>query len=232
MRRNVRILHASMDTRTWRKYWRRALWVTRLLRFVPFVRLVGLNGSMATGSFRKESDIDFFIAVEPGHIFLTRILSTIVIHVTGLRISDRHTAGRICPNRYATTDFLDITAHNQYHARVFHNLLPLYADPSVYKRYVAENSWMEVFGYPVRIHPIVLRPSGFTFLIQQCLEKILGAAWLEIWAENTQRSRIAADTRAKAPGSMVVITSQELRFHLAKPSHEQTSASALPISRQ
>ncbi len=208
-----------MDTRTWMRYWRRAVWVTGLLRFVPFVRMVGLNGSMVTGTFRPESDIDLYIVTKDGHIFLARFLATALIQLTGLRIKPGKEAGMICPNRFAVESFVDITPHDDYHARVFHNLIPLFADGFSYVNFRQANMWMQNLDQELPGHRPVLAHGVFSFTIQKLGEIILGFHFLEQLTERWQRKRIADDPRAHAPGSKVIISERELRFHIPKQLH-------------
>lgn len=208
-----------MDTRTWMRYWRRAVWVAALLRYVPFVRLVGLNGSMATGTFEATSDIDLYIVTADGHIFLTRILTTGMITLLGLKKSARHHAGKICPNRFAVESYVEITPHDTYHARVFHNLIPLYAARGVYERYCSENTWMARAGFPPVNHPSVLKQSPFAGGIQWFGERLLASRWFEQRAERWQRGRIARDPKAGEAGSRVMVSARELRFHTVKEVH-------------
>lgn len=205
-----------MDTKTWMRYWRRAVWLSAVLRLVPFVRMVGLNGSMATGTFRKESDIDLYIVVQDGHLFLGRFLATMLIELTGFRIKPGKEAGMFCPNRFAIESFTEITPHDEYHARVFHNLIPVFAVPGTYAAFVRENTWMQEAGQSVVVHEPFLRHSILTRLIQGVAERLLGSARLEQRVAQWQRRRIAADPRAQDPGSKVIITDKELRFHLTK----------------
>jgi hypothetical protein len=170
---------------------------------------------MATGSFHAGSDIDFFIVVAEGHIFLTRILTTLIVHLLGIRRHGSHIAGRICMNRYAADSFLAITPANAYHARVFHNLIPLYAVQPVYETYLTENAWMEEFGYPiVRHEPIFNRRLWLQRMAERGIDPF--APLLERVCAAWQRSQAQRDVRVQQEGSVVILTPQELRFHLAK----------------
>jgi len=171
---------------------------------------------MVTGSFRKSSDIDLYFVSEAGHIFFCRWLVTTFIHLTGLRIKEGKEAGRFCPNRFAITSFTEITPHDTYHARVFHNLIPLFAQPAAYASYRQNNDWMKDFSQPLIEHQLVLRHNWFSRGIQIGLERLLGWSWLEKRAKQLQESRYQRDERAKLPGSKVVISERELRFHLPK----------------
>lgn len=210
------MIDVVFDRTTWLRYWRRAVFLSAFLRFVPFVRLVGLNGSMVTGTFRQKSDIDLYIVTEPGHIFLSRFLATTLIELTGLRIKPGREAGRFCPNRFAVSSFTEITPHDAYHARVFHNLIPLYADLTVYDAYCAANRWMHDLGEPLKRHMPVLRPRPVSRAVQATLEWLVASPRLEQVVKRWQERRIRQSPEAQLPGSNVCISDQELRFHLPK----------------
>jgi len=203
-----------MDYQTWRKYWRRAFIGAWWLRFVPYVRLIGLNGSMVTGKVHPESDIDFYIVVEPGHIFFTRALTTLFAHLLGMRRHGEYVAGKLCLNRYASTDFTEITPHKLGDAQVFHNLIPLAARAEVYEKYVEENIWMKSFGYPVTIHQPLLKIPFIQHFAEFLVTPFSGFA--ETFCQHWQENRAHHDARVTLPGSIVVLTAKELRFNLQK----------------
>ena len=73
-----------------------------LISGVPFTRMIALTGSLAEDRETKNSDIDFFIQIKPGHIWLSRAIITILIGMAGIRRTDTSIAGKICLNWYAT----------------------------------------------------------------------------------------------------------------------------------
>lgn len=201
------------------RYWRRAVWVTSLLRLVPFVRMVGLNGSMVTGTFHEGSDIDLYIVTKDGHIFVTRVLVTILLRLIGVRRTKSRIAGKICDNRFAVASYVDITPHDDYHARVFHNLVPLFDEDDYYGQYRVKNEWMRAFDESLPYHRPVLGHNVVSFLIQRAGELLIGWSALEKYVTHLQYERFAHDAEAHEPGSKVMLSPKELRFHLPKKVH-------------
>lgn len=183
------------------------------------MRLVGLNGSLVTGTMNEGSDIDFYIATAPGRLYLTRALVTLVVQLTGWRRHGANVAGQICLNRFATTEAMDIGPHNGYHARVFSGLEPLWAAPHVYSEYRAANQWMIAYGYPVQASKLPLRQSAGARGCQHLGEGLLGG-WLgdrlENWQRRYQQTRINRDPRTREVGSRIFIRDNELCFHAVK----------------
>lgn len=207
-----------MEKKIWMKYWRRATLIAGILRWVPYVRMIGLNGSMSTGGMDKYSDIDLYIVTKNGRIFTTKNMVTIVVHLTGLRRHGFNISGRICLNRYASEDYLIVGEKNVYHAENFHNLLPLYSARGCYEKWLKENSWMSEFGYPLLFHEVVLTDSLPSLMFRISLEVLMRpfAGILESTLRRRQLFRAIRDPRIRHPKSKVVITDHELRFHLYK----------------
>lgn len=203
-------------SKLWWERARRARGCAYLLRGVPFLRLVGLNGSLVTGTMNRESDIDFYIVTAADRLYLTRALVTLVVHLTGWRRYGDKIRGRICLNRFATVEALEITPHDDYHARVFSGLVPLWAVDETYSQYVAANRWMTDFSAPPTNHSTRPLSPGITAIFRRVSERILGGWWgdrLEGWCRVWQQGRIRRDPRTEQPGSRVFIRENELCFH-------------------
>lgn len=203
----------------WRQRVDRARGVARLLSGIPFIRLVGLNGSLVTGRMSRESDIDFYIVTAPGRLYTGRLLATLATHLTGWRRYGDRVRGRVCLNRFATTEAMDITPHNDYHARVFSGLEPLWAADGVYESYQRANMWMAELGYEVAGSRRSMRRSAWRVAAQRMGEWLLDG-WLgdrfERGQARWQRARIERDPRTVAAGSRVFIRENELCFHAIK----------------
>lgn len=201
------------------KYSRRAKIVAAILQITPFIRMVGLNGSVARGEANEKSDIDFLIITKKGRIWTGRVFVTILVHLTGLRRYGTKIAGRVCLNRYQTEDFLEILPHNEYHAKVFSQLIPLLDIKEVYQRYCQDNHWMEKLGWSVKIFP-TSRPNPIINFYRERVEELLSGGfgqWLEKTLKKYQTNRIKRDTRTlMASVGRVRISDQELCFHPPK----------------
>lgn len=203
----------------WRQRYLRAVRIAGHLRAVPFIRMVGLNGSMVTNRMNSQSDIDFYIVTAKNRLYLTRTLVTMAVHLTGWRRYGQKIRGRVCLNRFATEEALSIYPHNEYHARVFSKLAPIFAVKDTYQQYLQANSWMKNQGYP--IHKYRTAKLGFNLLVgcRVLGEWLLAGAVgdiLDRWLGRWQRQRILNDPRTKAAGSLVYVRKNELCFHVNK----------------
>lgn len=188
------------------------------MRFIPYVRMIGLNGSMATGGVNSGSDIDLFIVTKNGAILTCRSMTSLFVHLLGVRAHGSKKIGRLCLNRYAVSGYLTILDQNSYHARVFHNLIPLFSVGDCYSRYLEANLWMADFGYPVVKNQVVFADTFFSMLAREFFEILLSPFILGIeeWLYSRQLARMKKDPLVRGGSTGVVISRKELRFHLTK----------------
>lgn len=205
-----------------KEYLRRARIVSFYLQMVPFVRMIGLNGSLSRGEAKKSSDIDFLIIARKKRIWTCRMFATIITELSGYRRQGEKQAGMICLNRYQTDDFLDIQPHNKYHARVFSQLIPLTDIDGTYDKYLKENNWMKRLGWPLKENRGEIRISQILSLFRKLQERILDSSFgdgLEKVLKKYQKNRIMRDERTMtAPEGRIRVTDKELCFHPTKSS--------------
>jgi len=204
----------------YQKRLKKARKITWFLQLAPFIRMIGLNGSMTRGEIKKESDIDFLVVAKQGRIWTSRFFVTILTHLTGQRRYGNKIAGRICLNRYQTDQFLEIKPHDFYHARTFSSLAPLY-DQNLYPKYQRENKWMEEFGFKVspgvKINPVRGPILNFLREIEEAVLSGRLGNWLEKNLRNYQIKRILRDKRTyEAPKGRIRISDWEICLHPKK----------------
>ncbi len=203
------------------QYLRRARFVAALLRLAPFVRMIGLTGSLAAGKATAESDIDFFIVAKPGRLWSARFFATCLVHLIGMRRYGRKISGRICLNCYQTSDHLEVSPKNAKNAKDYANILFLFSTGNLTRKFFKENFWInekkfeflhqsykkglnDFWSYPVRwvfegIFEVIFNNPGEQLLRRFQLRKIL-------------KNPITLRARA----GQIYISDQELRFHPEK----------------
>lgn len=203
--------NSKLTDSQWLRRWRRALWGAYLLQYIPYVRYVGLNGSMARLKAHQESDIDLFIATTPGHIFFSRLLTRFFVLVVGLGRTRTVVANRLCLNRYGTTKSLEISPHDSYHASVFSSQIPLYDAGMYHEAYIAANHWWRQFGHTGIHRPACFRP-GIPRIFQAFFEIVLRpfSGILERLAASWQQSRSLTHIHRK--GSLIQMSEKSLCF--------------------
>jgi predicted nucleotidyltransferase len=217
-------------------YLTRVLKATKFLRFVPFLRMLGLNGSVVRGEESKESDIDFLIIAKKNRLYTARFFATALTELTGYRRKGDKVAGRICLNCYLPHNRLNITPSDPESkkkvARAYKYLIALVDDRDFEKRFFSSNRWFA--GYNVSgarysdslkgklLYLINDRTYRTGFTGKRALrpkkwgEKLLVGRfgdWVEKKLMSYQVKRILSGKRA---GDEIVCKKNEIRLHPKK----------------
>ncbi len=100
--------------------WQAARQYTRLIRCLPFIRMVAVTGALAAESAEASDDIDLFLITVPGRVWLARALTIAVVRLAALR------GITLCPNYLIAADALALSERNLYTARELVQMQPLY----------------------------------------------------------------------------------------------------------
>jgi hypothetical protein len=115
---------------------------SRIISWFPFVRGVMLSGSISKGFMAESDDIDYFIIVHPGRIWITRTLLTIFKKIFLL-----NSYRNFCINYFVDSNHLVIKEHNRFTATELVFLIPMY-NRSFYEKILSVNDWVRSY-YPV-----------------------------------------------------------------------------------
>lgn len=181
--------------------------------------MIGLNGSMVRGEFSKDSDIDFIIISEAKRMYFVRQFVMFLLTIVGLKRFDQNSAGKICPNRWATTNKLQITPKDDYHAWTFCSTIPIYAFNLTYENFIKANSWMGKQGFPIHTRDILLKDSRRITWCKTWLEHRLSGKlgnFLESNFKQNQIKRIKSKTDNYQGQWNIIINDDELCFHLKR----------------
>ncbi|MFW0837477.1 MAG: hypothetical protein ACKKL5_00550 [Candidatus Komeilibacteria bacterium] len=114
-----------------RKY-RLAQRATCWLRWLPFIKYIGVCNTLAYNNARVGSDIDLFIVTRQGRIWSARWWSAILMQLLGWRPNKRTAQDKICLSFFVTEHSLDLrdvrVKHDIYLYYWVAQLVPLY-DP-------------------------------------------------------------------------------------------------------
>jgi hypothetical protein len=206
-------------------YFRRAKYASFVLQLAPFIRMIGLNGSVARGEAGAGSDIDFIIITKPGRIWTCRFFSLLLMFVIGLKRSEKKISGRICLNLYQTEEKLELTVKNSLLARSHSFTQCLWQEKDQFSRFVRQNGWIRDFsygfqskGYSIKNNEKIVRNILRIFrVINEFIFELCFNDWGERQLGIYQSRRILRDPRTKnaKPGE-IHISDSELRFHPKK----------------
>jgi predicted nucleotidyltransferase len=194
------------------------------LRFLPFVRMIGVTGSLAMEKGEAESDWDLLVVLKRHFIFTGRAVITLFLHLIGKRRHGEKTRNRVCLNYFITDESLEIGTKDLYSAHEYRFLIPLFGW-SVYRKFEMSNRWI------VRFQPqfflsekpslLLVRENAFASRCRFILERILSWRWLERVLRTWQQQKIAANPLSSLPESYIEASDRALIF-LPKPRGPKT----------
>ncbi len=198
------------------------------IRYVPFVEAVFVCNNMTVGSAKVGSDIDVFIIVKSGHIWLTRALTTTILHIFRLRRHNKKITDRICLSFFTADDalnFENISIHPEdiYLAYWLALLYPIY-DPNAYhSKILSQNYWIKDL-IPNALQPtepvdyLRVTDNRLARGIKYFFTKAWGGAYgnlLEKEAKKIQLAKMKMNTKSiqDESNNKVIINDKMLKFH-------------------
>jgi len=128
-----------------KQMWQRINKYMKLLKFIPFLRMVAICNNLAFSSLNENSDIDLFIVTKKGRLFFVRTLITGIFHLLGVRRHGDKVAGRFCLSFFVDDGFLDLSSvaiDDDVYLQVWiKTLIPVIND-GVYDEFMQKNLWI------------------------------------------------------------------------------------------
>ncbi len=135
--------------RTSKGKWQIARMVGSWLRFVPTIQLVGVTGGLALNNTNRNDDIDFFFITSKRTIWISRLLATLMVELTGKRRKpkDTNVTDKICLNMFMSEDALRLPSSEQdlFAAHEVLQMVPLWARGNSYWDFLRANVWVKTF---------------------------------------------------------------------------------------
>jgi hypothetical protein len=129
------------------KYLKQAQLITSLFKLVPWVKLVGVSGSLAMENASEKDDIDFFIITDSKRLWISRILLLLILELLGKRRSrtDYKVSGKGCLNLLVDIDSLAQKNQDIFIAHEVLQMKVLWEKEGIYQRFLEENEWVFKF---------------------------------------------------------------------------------------
>jgi hypothetical protein len=192
--------------------------VARILKYVPFVRMLALTGTLAMKNSTRESDIDFFVISKAKHIWIARTLVTLVVQMMGVRRHEKKVTDRVCLNYYIADNFLTIERKDVFASNEYSFVFPIFGF-QVFRNFCFQNDWineMKPNYAPMEVVPPLTIEHGETsFAWQKTMEIFFdfvfrerGEKKLEQW----ETIRIEKNPLTNVPGSYVRYDENQLIF--------------------
>jgi hypothetical protein len=176
---------------------------------LPFVRLVGVTGALAMNNAAVDDDIDLFILVQPGRLWLCRLLILAIVRLAARR------GTTLCPNFLLSTDYLRLSERNLFTAHEIAQMVPL-TRTAWYDAFLDANGWVRDFLPNAFADECTgegpLNPRSAKRVVTHLLATRLFDP-LERWEMERKVRRLRA--RQEREGGSVAFSAHECRGHFA-----------------
>jgi hypothetical protein len=176
--------------------WKQARFYAWLIWMLPYVRMVGVTGSLAMNNVEEGGDIDLMIVTEPARLWMTRGMILIIVRLA------RACGHVVCPNYFISLRALAIPEQNLYTAHELVQLTPIHGRNAV-QRLWAKNAWCREFlpnadwQGDARIHDSHPRILIALKAVAEVVLRLPIGTWIEQW----ERRRKIAKLLRSAPRS-------------------------------
>jgi hypothetical protein len=195
----------------------KAKFISDLLYIIPFVRAIGISGSLSKHVAHKDCDFDFFIITKANRLWTTRAFLMLMRRCSAL-VGKRHW---FCLNYYIDEDSLQIPEQNIFTAtELFTLILPQTNQTG--RLFLEANHWVDRF-YPHYHGKMAAFPQpAATHPIKKAMESILNIPLfnhLDDWIMYWSTTRLIKKKRA---GTLLDLKGRECQLplvgkHYCKP---------------
>jgi len=190
------------------------------LRFVPFVRMVAITGTLAMKNSERNSDIDFLAVLEKGRIFTGRLFVTLMVHLLGKRRYGKKIKNRICLNYFITTGSIEIQRQDLFGANEYSFIYPIFGH-NVFQNFCETNiTWIKKLKPNWEVPE--LKPARYFVEVkplQQAIQKtfeslinMMRSDRIESWQKRQQIARIKRNPLTHKEGAYIEYTDENLIF--------------------
>lgn len=113
--------------------------ISKFIAKFPFVKGVGISGSLSKGYHDENSDIDFFIITAPERLWVARTL--LVLYKKVFLLNSRK---YFCVNYFIASDSLEISEKNKFTATELITLIPMFGKET-FNSFYSKNLWVEEY---------------------------------------------------------------------------------------
>jgi len=123
--------------------------VVRVLRLIPFIKMVAVTGNLAMRNANQEDDIDFLIITQRKRLWLSRFFAVVLLELLGKRRrpEEKEVKDKICLNMFLDEDHLEMSEKQQnlFSAHEILQLKSLYEKDKFYDKFLDQNRWVKKF---------------------------------------------------------------------------------------
>ncbi len=194
---------------------------------VPFIRGVFVCNTLGYGVVDEDSDIDVFIVVKQGRLFIARALATMYLGLVRMRRTKKKIKNKICLSFYVADNNLNLEktaiTNDIYLVYWLNNLIPVYDPNNLHQEIIKENNWAKKYlvnglqdfssSYHWRIYN-----TKFSQAIKNFFEKTWASAYgdlIEKQAKEMQLVKMKMNFRSvqNENDTRVIVNDEMLKFH-------------------
>lgn len=149
--------------------------MARLLSKIPFIKLIGVSGSLSMKNSSYRDDIDLFFITRKNTLWFVRFFVLFLLIISGQKRKKGKGKARdkICPNMFLSENNLsvDIQKQNLYMAHEVAQLKVLYNKDNTYEKFIHKNKWIKSYLPNLKIYAGIFDPKSTndTFLMDRLL---------------------------------------------------------------
>lgn len=201
---------------------------SRRLRYFPFIKFVGLSGSLSKGFASTNADIDLFIVTQKDRLWICRSLLHLFKKLTFLKGSQHW----YCMNYFVDETALLIEEQNYFTAVELSTLKPLIDESNYYHKIIScNNDWIknELPNMKFQNMDLTIKPKGFFFAkiihllssntLNMWLMKVTDYKWRKKWRKKNyplEDYELAFKTRLNISKNHLHNYQKKMLQHLAK----------------
>lgn len=187
-----------------------------ILRLVPFVRMIGVTGTLAMKNTVGGSDWDLLIVLKAGRIWIGRTLITGLTHILGKRRYGEKIKNRICLNYFLTDKSLEIRNKDLFSANEYLFILPVFDTGGIFRKFQLANRWIANYKPHYSIAEIInanaVLDSWFSKNLRKLGEIIFNIDWLEDKLRIWEEKKIKDNPKTRQEGSYIEASDKALIF--------------------
>ena len=139
--------------------------IARVLKFIPWIKLIGVTGALAVGNSDEDDDIDLMIITARGRLWLTRGLVVTFLLLTGRYRRPGKIKDMVCPNLMIGDDALEFPDRDLFTAHEIVQMKPIFERGNTYQKFLQANEWIKYFLPNVETGHAPSLPQQFNHLI-------------------------------------------------------------------
>lgn len=114
---------------------------------LPFVKMIGISGSVGAYTPQKDDDIDIVFVVRKNSLWLTRFLDFVILNALGVRRhrNPKTCKNMLCINLYLSYENLQLPSHDIYTAFQLINIIPIFGKRTYHTLLSANKFWLQKF---------------------------------------------------------------------------------------